>query len=129
MFDMVMNTPQSSVLLTSDHTSTLDPQWLKKRLLDRLRDQIVVTTINGTPDVVTFLETTSRILHNLKKDKVTRNALLLLTFSRIILTFPSVLKSYPYFPIYGQNCRFLPYTNKCRSEKTSVMTYFTQCLI
>ena len=129
MFDMVMNTPQSSVLLTSDHTSTLDPQWLRKRLLDRLRDQIVVTTINGTPDVVTFLETTSRILHNLKKDKVTRNALLLLTFSRIILTFPSVLKSYPYFPIYGQNRRFLPYTNKCRSEKTSVMTYFTQCLI
>ena len=67
MFDMVMNTPQSSVLLTSDHTSTLDPQWLRKRLLDRLRDQIVVTTINGTPDVVTFLETASRILHNLEK--------------------------------------------------------------
>ena len=67
MFDMVMNTPQSSVLLTSDHTSTLDLQWLKKRLLDRLRDQIVVTTINGTPDVVTFLETASRILHNLEK--------------------------------------------------------------
>ena len=87
-----------SVLLTSDHASTLEPQWLKKRLLDRLKDQIVVTTINGAADVVTFLETASRILHNFKEDNVSRNTLLLLTFSRIILIFLSVLKSYPYFP-------------------------------
>ena len=128
MFDMVLNTLQSSVLLTSDHTSTFEPQWLKKRLIDRLKDEVVVTTINGTPDVVTFLETASRILHNFKEDKVSRNALLLLTFSRMILTFPSLLKSYPYFPAYGQNRRFLPYTDKCGSRKTGVMTYFTQCL-
>ena len=128
MFDMVLNTPQSSVLLTSDHTSTFEPYWLKKRLLDRLKDQIVVTTISGTPDVVTFLETAPRILRNFKEDKVSRDAPLLLTFSRIILTFPSVLKSYQYFPIYGQNRRFSPYMDKCGSEKTRVMTYFTQCL-
>ena len=79
-------------------------------------------------DVVTFLETASRILHNFKEDKVSRNALLFLTFSRIILIFPSVLKSYPYFPIYGQNRRFSPYTDKYGSEKTHVSTYFTQCL-
>ena len=117
-----------SVLLTSDHASTFEPQWLKKRLLDRLKDQIVVTTINGTPDIVTFLETASRILHNFKEDKVSCNALLRLTFTRIILIFPSVLKSYPYFPLYGQNCRFSPYTDKYGSEKTRVLTYFTQCL-
>ena len=79
-------------------------------------------------DVVTFLETASRILYNFKEDKVSRNALLFLTFSRIILIFPSVLKSYPYFPIYGQNRRFSPYTDKYGSEKTHVSTYFTQCL-
>ena len=75
-------------------------------MLDQLKDQIVVTTINQTPDVVTFLETDSRILHNFKEDKVSRNAVLLLTFSRIILIFPPGLKSYPYFPVYGQNHRF-----------------------
>ena len=92
MFDMVLNTPQSSVLLTSDHTSTFEPYWLKKRLLDRLKDQIVVTTISGTPDDVTFLETASRILYNFKEDKVSRNALLLLTFSKIILIFSVCIK-------------------------------------
>ena len=75
-------------------------------MLDRLKDQIVVTTINQILDIVTFLETASRILHNFKEDKVSRNALLLLTFSRIILIFPPGLKSYPYFPVYGQNRRF-----------------------
>ena len=90
-----------------------------------LKDQIVVTTINGTPDVVTFLETASRILHNFKEDKVSRNALPLLI---IILIFPTVLKSYPYFPFYGQNRRFSPYTDKYRSEKTRVFTYFPECL-
>ena len=85
---------------------------MKKHLLDRLKDQIVVTTINETPDVVAFLKIASRILHNFKEDKVNRNTLLLLAFSRIILIFPSVLKSYPYFPVYGQNCRFSPYTGK-----------------
>ena len=45
-----------SALLTSDHASTFELPWLKKHLLNRLKDQIVVTTINGTPDVVTFLE-------------------------------------------------------------------------
>ena len=79
-------------MLTSDHASTFEPQWLKRRLLDRLKDQIVVTTISGTPDVVTFLETASRTLYNFKEDKVSCNALLLLTVSRIILIFLSVLK-------------------------------------
>ena len=93
-----------------------------------LRHQIVVTTINGTPDVVTFLETASRILHNFKEDKVSRNALPLLTFGGTILIFPTVLKSYPYFPFYGQNRRFSLYTDKYRSEKTRVFTYFPECL-
>ena len=93
-----------------------------------LKDQIVVTTINGTPDVLTFLETASRILHNFKEDKVSRNALPLVTFSGIILIFPTVLKSYPYFPVYGQNRRFSPYTDKYGSEKTRVFTYFPECL-
>ena len=74
-------------LLTSDYASTFEPQWLKICLIDRLKDQIVVTTINGTPDVVTFLETAARILHNFREDKVSLNALLLLNFSRIILIF------------------------------------------
>ena len=51
------------------------PHWLKKGLFDRLKDQIVVATINGTPDVVTFLKTALRIPHNFKKDKVSCNAL------------------------------------------------------
>ena len=45
-----------NVLLTSDHASTFDLPWLKKHLFNRLKDKIVVTTINGTPDAVTFLE-------------------------------------------------------------------------
>ena len=93
-----------------------------------LKDQIVVTTINGTPDVLTFLETASRILHNFKEDKVSRNALPLVTFSGIILIFPTVLKSYPYFPVYGQNRRFSPYTDKYGSEKIRAFTYFPECL-
>ena len=101
---------------------------MKKRLLDRLKDQIVVTTIIGTPDVVTFLKTASRILCNFKEDKIGRNALLLLDFCRIILIFPSVLKSYPYFPVYGQNRRFSPYTGKYGSEKARVLVYLFQCL-
>ena len=63
--------------------------------------------LGQTYDVSTFFETASRILHNFKEDKVSRNALLLLNFSRIILIFPSALKSYPYFLIYGQIADFL----------------------
>ena len=96
----------------------------EERLLDRLKDQVVATTINGTPDVVTLLKTASKILDNFKEDKISRNELLFLTFSRKILIFPSVLKSYP----YGQNRRLSPHTDKYRSEKTHVLTYFTQCL-
>ena len=124
MFDRFLNT----LLLTSDHASTFELQLMKKRLLDQLKDQIVTTTINGTPDVATFLETASRILHNFKEDKVSRNSLLLLTWSRIILILPPVLKSCPYFPVYGQNCRFSPYTEKYGSEATRDLTYFMQCL-
>ena len=32
------------------------------------------------------------------------------------------------FPVPGQNCRFCPYTGKSASEKTGILTYFTQCL-
>ena len=118
---------RDSVMLTSDHASTFEPQWLKRSLLDRLKDQIVVNTISGTPDVVTFLETASRTLYNFKEDKVSCNALLLLTFSRIILIFLSVLK-HPYFPAYEQNCRSSLYTDKYGSDKNRVLKYFTQCL-
>ena len=117
-----------SLLLTSDHAPTSEPHWLKKTLLDWLKDQVVVTIINGTPDVVTFLETVSRILQNFGEDKVSRNALLLLTFNRIILIFPCVLKSYPYLPVYVQNHRFYQYLGKYWSEKNFIFAYFTYCL-
>ena len=55
-----------SLLLTSDHASTFEPHWLKKRLLDRMKDQIVATTINGMPDAFNFLEIASRTLQTAK---------------------------------------------------------------
>ena len=51
------------------HSSAFTCKHILKLLKERLGDQIIVTSINGKSNVVTFRETASKILSDFKKDK------------------------------------------------------------
>ena len=39
-------------------------EWIKHKLQEQLKDEIIVTEINGKPNVVTFRMITAKILQN-----------------------------------------------------------------
>ena len=45
-------------------------KWIKHKLQEQLKDEIVITEINGKPNDVTFWTTTAKILQNCNKDVV-----------------------------------------------------------
>ena len=52
-----------SFLKDSPHEA-FTTKWIKHRLQEQLKDEIVITEINGKPNVVTFQTTTAKILQN-----------------------------------------------------------------
>ena len=52
-----------SFLKDSPHEA-FTTKWIKHRLQEQLKDEIVITEINGKPNIVTFQTTTAKILQN-----------------------------------------------------------------
>ena len=52
--------------LPSEYTSEYTTKWLESRLLKTFNDEIIVTTINGHSNVVTFVEKASKIIKDYK---------------------------------------------------------------
>ena len=46
-----------------------DARYLKKRIEDDFKGQIVITNVNGNPDAITFTSTASKILQDVQKIK------------------------------------------------------------
>ena len=38
-----------------DHSSAFSGKWLQNRLMERLKDQVILTTVNGKSNVITFV--------------------------------------------------------------------------
>ena len=52
-----------SFLKDSPH-ETFTTKWIKHKLQEQLKDEIVITEINGKPNIVTFRTTAAKILQN-----------------------------------------------------------------
>ena len=55
------------------HSQAFTSKWLKARLLEQLKDEVIITNINNKTNVITFLEKASKILSDFKADKVERS--------------------------------------------------------
>ena len=50
--------------------------YLKKRILADFKDQVVITNVNGKPDVITFLSTASKILQDFNDNREIEQAII-----------------------------------------------------
>ena len=53
-----------------EHSEAFTTKWLKARLLEQLKDKVIITNINNKNNVITFFEKASKILSDFKADKV-----------------------------------------------------------
>ena len=49
-------------------------KWLQEKLLSYFKDQIVISSIEGKPNVVTFLSTANKILSDFRNDQSSEDA-------------------------------------------------------
>ena len=60
---------QMAELALARDLDAYDARYLKKRIEDDFQGQIVITNVNGNPDVITFTSTASKILQDFQKIK------------------------------------------------------------
>ena len=66
-------------------------KWMKQRLLETLEDDIIIASVNGKQDVVTFRTKTSKILQDFYNEKKSNDPII--EAERIILTAAQLLKT------------------------------------
>ena len=52
------------------HSQAFTTTWLKARLLEHLKDEVIITNINNKNNVITFFEKASKILSDFKANKL-----------------------------------------------------------